>query len=110
MVLPGGFRVCYVRPARFVSSIGRVIDAWQCLEIWTITELSTLKYTFVTFTCFPFLLMRRVLGHTSVICIPPEGLANSVHPERHVCPVLRVPGGAVGRAVLSGRSWSSLSC
>ena len=108
--LAGGFPGL-LRPSRlFVSSIGWVIHAWQCLEIWTITELSTLKYTFVTFTCFPFLLMRRVPGRTSLICIPPEGLAKSVHPERHVCPVLRFPGGAVGRAVLSGCIWSSLSC
>jgi len=102
MVLPGKSRFCCVRSVRFESSIGWVIDAWQCLEIWTITELSTLKYTFVTFTCFPFALMWRVPGRTYLICIPPEGLIKSVHLERYVCPVLRFPGGAVGRAVLSG--------
>ena len=60
----------------------------------------------VTLTQFPFALMRKVPGHISLISIPPEGLARSVHPERHVCPVLWFPGsgtvgGAVGRAVLS---------
>jgi len=75
-------------PAPFLSSIGWVIDAWQCSEIWIITELSTLKYTFVTLTFLSFALMRKVPGRTSLICIPPEGLVRSVHPERHVCPVL----------------------
>jgi len=79
---------------------------WQCAEIWTMTVHSLLKYTFVTITSFPFALRRRVPGRTSLICIPPERLAKSVHPEIHVCPVFDCPGGgtkflARKRAVLS---------
>ena len=54
-------------------------------------------------------------GRTSLICIPPEELARSVHPERHVCPVFKCPCGgsddlAGDGAVLSSWIWSGLSC
>ena len=51
----------------------------------------------------------------SLICIPPERLAKSVHPERHVCPVFGCPGGGSkfltgDRAVFSRWIWSGLNC
>jgi len=108
MVLAEIRRPRHHRPCPFVSTIGWVIVAWQCAEIWTITVLSLLKYTFVTLTFWPFALKRKVPGRTSLICIPLEELARRVHPERHVCPVFKCPCGgsdnlAGDRAVLS--SW-----
>jgi len=109
MVLAEFLRLRCDRLCTFVSTIGWVIVAWQCAEIWTITVLSLLKYMFVTLTFLPFALMRKVPGRTSLICIPPEELAKSVHPEKHVCPVFWCPCGganddfAVDGAVLS--SW-----
>jgi len=107
-------RLRCVRPCTFVSNSGWVIVAWQCAEIWTITLLSLLKYTFVTLTFFPFALMRRVPGRTSRMGIPPEGLAKSVQPDRHV-PVCRSPCGGVEGFVVCGAVWSDwiwsgLSC
>jgi len=93
MVLAEIRRPRYHRLCPFVSTIGWVIVAWQCAEIWTITVLSMLKYTFVTLTFFPFALRRKVPGRTSLISISPEELARSVQPERHVSPVFWCPCG-----------------
>jgi len=76
--------------------------------------LSLLKYTFVTLTCFPLALIRRVPGRTSFMGIPPEELANSVQPDRHV-PALGSPCGGVrgidaGGAVWPSWIWSGRSC
>ena len=87
--------------------------AWQLAEIWTITELSRLKYAFVTLTGFPFALIRRVPGRTSRMGIPPETLANSVQPDRHV-PALSgvkgVDGADTGGAVWPSWIWLGRSC
>jgi len=101
----------------FVSISGWVIVVWQLAEIWTITELSLLKYTFVTLTGFPFALMRRVPGRTSRMGIPPEALANSVQPDRHV-PALGSPcsgvkgvdGVGTGGATWPRWTWSGRCC
>ena len=83
---------------------------WQCSEIWTIIALSLLKYTFVTITTLPLALRRGVPGRTSLIGIPPEGLAKSVQPEIHVCAV----GGCSGDDLfLAGEGfwiWFGMSC
>ena len=115
MVLAELRRARFLRPGLFASTMGWVIVAWQCAEIWTITVLSLLKYTFVTITSLPLALRRRVPGRTSLICIPPERLAKSEHPERHVCPVFGCPDGSSkfltgGRAVFSRWIWSGLNC
>ena len=45
----------------------------------------------MTFTRFPYAFRRKVPARTSRMGIPPEVLARSVHPERHV-PALGVTG------------------
>ena len=65
---------------------------WQFSEIWTIAEVSRLKYTFVTFTSLPLALRRRMPGRISRIRILLGGWPlllgarlKSVHPEMHDC-------------------------
>jgi len=96
-----------------VSTKGGVIVVWQCSEIWTITALSLLKYTFVTITSLPLALRRRMPGRTSLISIPLGGWSfllgarlKSVQPEMHDCAEGGCFNGNVSNSAIGGATMS----
>jgi len=89
----------------------------MCRDLDHHCAFPTLKYTFVTLTGFPFPLIRRVPGCTSHMGIPPEKLANSMQPDRHVPALGSSCGGVKGidgvdtsGAVWPSWIWSGRSC
>jgi hypothetical protein len=86
---------------------------WQFSEIWTIAEVSRLKYTFVTFTSLPLALRRRMPGRISRIRILLGGWPlllgarlKSVQPEMHDCAERGCFSGDVADSAIGGATVS----